>query len=402
MPLSNKSIDRPAEIASDTQGKRTGPGTGDGKATLMTPEQLRASRLHAQHLCPKASAGDLVEVVRSLVGVNAQSGPAMMLSLRARIKGLEADDIRKALEERRLVRTWAMRGTVHLIAADDRGWMASLLGPAILAKGRRRRLELGLDEEVLERGLGAIASVLDGEERLTRDELTARLIDRGVVLERKSQAPYHLIVYAALKGLICLGPDREDGEQTYRLAGEWIGGKEPRAGDEALAELVTRYLRGYGPASPKDFSWWSGLSLAAAKKGWEIVRARKEMCAVEVENSVLWSQERPPKSPEVSGYADPVVNLLPAFDSLVLGYEGREYLVPGKYRKEVYHGGQTVPVVLVNGKVAGAWRYERRGKKLLITVNQLEPFDRTVRELVAEEAEDIGRFRGIPVALAGV
>jgi hypothetical protein len=365
----------------------------------MTPEQLRALRLHAQHLCPKASAEDLVEVVRSLVGVNAQSGPAMMLSLRARIKGLEPDDIRKALEERRLVRTWAMRGTVHLIAADDLGWLVSLLGPAILPKGRGRRRELGLDEDVIGRGLDAITAVLDGEKPLTRDELVAGLIDRDIPLERKSQAPYHLIVYAALKGLVCLGPDRETGDQTYCLVEQWIGKRKTRAGDEALAELVIRYLSGYGPASPKDFSSWSGLSLAEAKKGWDLLGDRNALKAIAVENGLLWSLGSQLPLPEVPAGAGQVVNLLPAFDAFVLGYEDREHLVPSKYRKEVYHGGQTVPVVLVDGRAASVWRYERRGKKLDIRIAPFGPFDRSTRDLLEQEAEDIGRFFGQQTAL---
>jgi DNA glycosylase AlkZ-like len=376
------------------------PGARDRKSTLMTPEQLRASRLHAEHLCPKASAGDLIEVVRSLVGVNAQSSPAMMLSLRARIKGLERDDIRKALEERRLVRTWAMRGTVHLIAADDLGWLVSLLGPAILPKGRGRRRELGLDEDVIGRGLGAITAALGGEKSLTRDELTDRLIDRGVSLERKSQAPYHLIVYAALKGLVCLGPDRENGDQTYCLAEQWIGKCKNGAGDDALAELVIRYLRGYGPASPKDFSSWSGLSLADAKKGWDLVGDRAILRSITVENGLLWSPGSQLPVPEEPAGDSTIVNLLPAFDAFVLGYADREYLVPEKWRKEVYHGGQTVPVVLVNGRAAGVWRYERQGKKLAINVHPFERFDPSIRELVAAEAEDIERFFGLTAALA--
>jgi hypothetical protein len=374
---------------------------GAGKAVKATPGQVRTLRLRAQHLHQKASARDLVEVVRSLGGVNAQFGPAMLLSLRARVKGLEMADVKNAIAEKCLVRTWAMRGTIHLIDPPDLGCMISILGPAILAKGRRRRLELGLDEDVLERSLGEITVILKGREPLTRDELTDRLTDRGIPLERKSQAPYHLIAYAALKGLVCIGTDRENGDPTYCLVSEWIGKQKPRADDEALAALVTRYLGGYGPASPKDFSSWSGLTLSAAKKGWDLVRDRKALRAIDVENSVLWAQEPQSKSPEVSPDAAAVVNLLPAFDSFVLGYDDREYLVPGKYRKEVYHGGQTVPVVLVDGLAAGVWRYGRRGKKLEVSVHPFEPFDRITRELVAEEAEDIGRFLGIPVALAG-
>jgi len=339
--------------------------------------------------------------VRSLGGVNAQFVPAMLLSLRARVKGLEMADVKNAIAEKRLVRTWAMRGTIHLVDPSDLGWMISLLGPAILAKGRRRRLELGLDEDVLERSLGEIKVILKGRELLTRDELTDRLIDRGVPLERKSQAPYHLIAYAALKGLVCIGPDRENGDPTYCLVSEWTGKQKLRTDNEALAALVTRYLGGYGPASPKDFSSWSGLSLSTAKKGWDLAWDWEALRAIAVEDSILWSQEPQPESPEVRADAATVVNLLPAFDSFVLGYADREYLVPTKYRKEVYHGGQTVPVVLVDGLAAGVWRYGRRGKKLEISVHPFESFDRITRELVAEEAEDIGRFLGIPVALAG-
>lgn len=301
-----------------------------GKGTMMalSPEQLRTLRLHAQHLYPDASTESLVEVVRSLGGVNAQFGPAMMLSLRARVKGLEMADVKDAIAEKRLVRTWTMRGTIHLIDSDDLGRMVSLLGPAILAKGRRRRLELGLDEDILERSLGEITAILKDREPLTRDELTDILIDRGIALERKSQAPYHLIVYAALKGIICMGPDRENGDHTYCLVSEWIGMQKSRTGDEALAELVTGYLRGYGPASPNDFSSWSGLSLADAKKGWDLLLDRKTLKAIDVENRVLWSPESRIPLPEEPADAGTVVNLLPAFDSFVLGYEDREYLVP--------------------------------------------------------------------------
>ncbi len=113
-----------------------------------------------------------------------------------------------------------------------------------------------------------------------------------------------------------------------------------------------------------------------------------------------WSPGSQLPLPEEPAGAGTIVNLLPAFDAFVLGYADREYLVPEKWRKEVYHGGQTVPVVLVNGRAAGVWRYERQGKKLAINVHPFEPFDPVTRELVAAEAEDIGRFFGLPAALA--
>ncbi len=119
---------------------------------------------------------------------------------------------------------------------------------------------------------------------------------------------------------------------------------------------------------------------------------REVLQEISVEDRVLWSLESQYVSPEKPAHTDTVVNLLPAFDSLVLGYADREYLVPGRYQKEVYHGGQTVPVVLINGLVAGVWRYERRGKTLDIRVTLFGPADRAIKDLVAEETEDIGRF----------
>ncbi len=357
-------------------------------------------RFRAQHLHRKAPVESLMDVVRSLTGVNAQSGPAMTLSLRARIKGLELADIERAIENRTLVRTWAMRGTIHLIDSNDLSGITSLLGPAVLAKGKRRRLELGLDDEKIDRSLKTMKTAIADRGPLTRNALTDALIDHGIDIRRKTQAPYHLIAYAALKGLICIGPDNPDGEQTYYLAGEWAGKQKDLSVDEALAELVLRYLRGYGQASPQDFSAWSGLSVTDAKKGWKLAMDREALQECSVEDRILWSPESQCQSLETPARDGTVVNLLPAFDALVLGYADRKHLVPEKFMGEVYHGGQTVPVVLVDGLAAGVWRYERRGRKLNIRVSPFESFDRMTEELIGKEAEDIGRFLGLRVSLA--
>ena len=351
----------------------------------VTPQQARAMRLRAQRLYPMASREETVGVVRSLCGVNAQFRPAMTLSLRARIRGLELRDILGLIDDRRtLIRTWAMRGTMHLLFRDDADLILPLVGPPAIAKLKSRRRELGLDEEKLGRGLREIKTILGNSGPLTRDELVERLNDRGLVIERKSQAPYHLIACAGLKGIIVLGPDRPGGEQTYALADHPAGKSEPK--EEALAELAERYLKGYGLAGVADFATWSGLPAADAKKGWARLRERGLLEDILVEGRVLTALDAEP-APE-----SPVVNLLPAFDTLILGYSGRELVVPTKYYKEVYHGGQTVPVVLVNGEAAGVWRYEIKGGRIGLEVRPFEPLDQSVRDLVKAEVEDIGRF----------
>jgi hypothetical protein len=362
----------------------------------ISPEQLRALRLRAQRLYPRSSGESLAGVVRSLCGVNAQLNTAMMLALRARIKGLSPSDVKGAIDANNsLTRSWAMRGTLHLLDVNDLGWMVSLIGPTMIDKNRRRCRELGLDEERLEKGLNVLREILIRP--MPRGELTEMLIDRGVDIDGEGQAPYHLIVHAALKGLISLGPDRPDGEQTYTLVKNAERQKTlTRA--QALARLICRYLRGYGPAGPKDLAQWSGLPMADVRRAWALVEGTEPLAEVRVDDRALWSLASQLEQLDKLTHDRPVVSLLPAFDTLILGYSDRELLVPGRYRRAVYHGGQTVPVILVNGLAAGVWRYTRNGKKLKVTISPFEPFDHAVEDLVDAEVDDIGRFFGLPVA----
>ncbi len=359
----------------------------------LTIEQVRALRVRAQGLLPQHSRDDLVAAVRAVGGIQAQSSAAMMLALRARVGGINSADVDAAIENRQIARTWLMRGTLHLVAANDLRWMLALLAPVFIPKGRSRRAQLGLTDDIIDKGLNAIRAILTGSEPLTRGEIVVRLAEHGVVLDRRSQAPIHLIGLAALEGIVCLAPDAPNGESTYVLMDEWIseGGVLPR--DEALAALARCYLSGYAPASPQDFAAWSGLTLTDARRAWELLAG--ELIEVSVENRRLsmLASEAPPEA------LAPLVRLLPAFDAYILGYADRDYVVAPQYQALVYHGGQTVPVVLVNGAAAGVWRYQRQGRRLKIAVHPFSDFDARIQDLIAEQADDIGRFWGAQVAV---
>lgn len=348
-------------------------------------------RLKAQHLHSRESSAG--EVVRDICGVNAQLKPAMMLALRARLHGVDFRDLANLIDARRtLVKTWAMRGTMHLLFREDLNLILPLVGPPAIAKLRSRRRELGLDEEKLARGLREIKEILEDSEPLTRGEMVDRLIGRGFGIERKGQAAYHLIACAGLKGIIVMGPERPGGVQTYVLSDLPAGKPMPK--EEALAELAKRYLLGYGPASAADFAAWSGLPAATAKKGWEQLRERGLLTDVIVDGRCLAALETEPAQESTT------VNLLPAFDTLVLGYADRDLVVPAKHNKDIYHGGQTVPVILVNGLAAGVWRYDIKGRRINVEVRPFEALDGEIMDLVEEEAEDIGHFFGLVPAIA--
>src|SRR2546422_7794685 len=171
-------------------------------------DQVRQLRLRAQRLTPRSrdTISDVALLVKELCGIQAQDARAAALALRVRSAGLVAADVEHArVQERTIIRTWGQRGTLHLLATEDLGWLLPLFSPVFIAGNRRRYVELGLDEDILARGVRAIHTVLANKGPLTRNELVEQLATHDIRLT--GQARPYLIWHAALKGLICLGPD---------------------------------------------------------------------------------------------------------------------------------------------------------------------------------------------------
>lgn len=345
----------------------------------LDANQVRDARTRAQGLAGTATT--VADAVRQVVGLQAQDVRANRLAVRVRTAGLTAEDVDQACRGRTVVRTWAMRGTLHMLAAEDFGWVNGLLGPYFADKGAPRRRQLGLDKALLERAMAGLTEIVT--EPLTRRDIVERLADRGVRLDPKSQQPPHLFGYAANTGLLCRGPDTEKDEPTYVLVRDWLGEQKPVDEPEALAILAERYLRGHGPATAGDLAMWSGLPITKARAAFDAIGDRIEVVeAAGVEAAVL-EQEDLPAAP---------TRLLGHFDAYLLGYRGRDLAVPEAHRKAVQAGGGFVmPVVLGKGLALGTWR--TKAAKNSITV-EVEPFeDRKLPDL-RNEVSDLGRFLG--------
>src|SRR6202171_1976171 len=235
----------------------------------LSDDQVRFLRLRAQRLIARP-ANTVTRVVKEVCGIQAQDANAAMLAVRVRSEGLVAADVERArVEERSIIRTWGQRGTLHLLATEDLGWLLALLGPIFVAGDRTRRAELGLDEDSCIKGISAIRDILAGQGALTRAELVEQLAIRtGIRLE--GQAAPHLLFRAALEGVVCLGPDRGT-KPTYVLIEDWIGRGRTLSlsRDAACAELARRYLAAYGPAEPDDLAAWSGLPMSEVRTAWK-------------------------------------------------------------------------------------------------------------------------------------
>jgi hypothetical protein len=307
--------------------------------------------------------------------------------------------VTRALDEQRsIVRTWLMRGTLHLAAADDLGWLLAALGPAFASANRARHAQLGLDAGLKARGVAAIRRILDGSGPLTRHEIVDRLRRHDVKLDAKTQAPIHLIQLAALEGVLCLGPDR-DHQATYVAVSDWLSDRlKPEGSREmALKELALRYFRAYGPATFDDFVAWSGLPVTEARPAMAAARTDLTEVALHGESAFLPGSNLTgldPRSP-------PDVKLLPAFDTYLLGYRRRDLAVPSVLQRRLQRGGGWLhPAVVVNGRAVAAWSLKVTTGIAQITIEPFETIGATIRSGIDKEAADVGRFLGLHSSVA--
>lgn len=336
-------------------------------------------------------------ILRQVVGLQAQVLSAAALGIRVRSTGLRASDVNRALvDDRSIVRTWLMRGTLHLLAADDIRWLVQLLGPVFARAGATRHAQLGLDDDLKTRGIAALRRILADDGPLTRYELLDRLRPRGILLDPKTQAMIHLIALAAMQAVLCVGPDRDDGETTYVLLDDWVPPARTPTREAALAELARRYFAGYGPATVDDLGAWSGIAMAEARSA--VTGAKGSLTDVTIQGQpgfVLKDRLRQGTAP-----ATPQARLLPAFDAYLLGYRRRDLAVaPAKQRRLQRGGGWLHPAVVVNGHAVAAWSLRKSGGRGRLQVEPFEGISPAIRAGIEAEVADIGRFLDRPVTL---
>ncbi len=255
--------------------------------------------------------------------------------------------IEQAISEARIIRTWPMRGTIHLVAAPDVRWLLKLLTPKVIRGSAGRYKELGLDEETFVRSRTLAEEHLLRAQVLTRAELYAIWESHGIAVE--SQRGYHIVAHLAQTGVICFGP-KQDKHETFVLLDEWVPQSTDLRGDEALAELALRYISARGPATDYDFAFWSGLNLTDVRKALHLAGNRLFSVSFEGQNYWLTAAENElPASDEVC--------LLPAFDEILCGYKDRSAVLPTSLSKSVIlKNGIFKPIILAGAQTAGSWK----------------------------------------------
>ncbi len=334
-----------------------------------------------------------VDVVRLAGPVQAQEPRAAKLAFRARSRKLVAADVNRArCEERSLLRAWMMRRTVHLIPADDAGWLLPLFAEQLARQARKRMADHGLARDDQDRALRLLLGAVESDGPLTRPQLSERLAAAG--FDTAQEIKVHLWVLATVEGGLCLGPDR-GGQSCLVPVGDWLGALEDRPREDSLAELARRYLCAYGPASDRDFARWAGLPLRDCHVGLE--RIAGEFSASKIDGQTLLRLKRGTRRPD----GPPVVRLLGAYDNYNLGYQSRDFAVTLANVKQIVPGGGIVrPTITVDGRFVGTWTSKRSGKRLAVKIEPFAPLEPAVELAIAAEIADIGRFEALSAAPA--
>jgi Winged helix DNA-binding domain len=323
------------------------------------------------------------EVVRLLGAVQGQDYRGALTSVALRTTSRLRKEVEAALDAGDVVRSWPMRGTLHLVPPEDLPWMLELLGPRVLAGAARRRERLGLTEADTERAREAARAALTGGGRLGRAALLAALGDGGV--DVSGQRGYHLLWYLAQTGTLCLGPT-QDGEQLFVLLEEWVPAPRRPAREEALGELVRRYFTGHGPATVADLVRWAGTTVREVRTG--LALARGELATIDVDGVEHFLDPATPDRLAACRDEARGLLLLPGFDEFVLGYGDRRAILDERFADRIVPGGNGMfrPTVVVDGRIAGTWQWTGRGARRAVTATPFTGFPDDVAAAVPRVA----------------
>jgi hypothetical protein len=252
------------------------------------------------------------------------------------------------MNEGSILRTHVLRPTWHFVVPADIRWMLELTSARVKAAAASQWRTYELDEKVFRQSNTALVKALRGGNQLTRAELTSAL-GRAKVDVTSGVRVGHLLMRAELDALICSG-GRRGKQLTYALLDERVPAAKPLTRDEALVELATRYFTTHGPATPKDFAWWSGLTIADAKAALAMIGDDLEHDTVD--GRAYWFPATAlPRSTK------PVAHLLANYDEYVVGLSDRGAMVerltnvsPSDAKALVFDH-----VVVVDGQVVGTW-----------------------------------------------
>jgi hypothetical protein len=354
--------------------------------------EIVRERLHTQKLAARNLLADPAEVVSWLGAVQAQDYPGARWSLGLRARGATDARVREAFDAGLVLRTHVLRPTWHFVAPADIRWMLALTAPRVNMMSVYQYRQHELDGRLFVRTQSTLEKALRNGNHLTRPELSSVLQRAGIVATGQRLA--QIVMRAELDGVICSGPARNT-QPTYALIAE----RAPRATiltrEEALAELTRRYFTSRGPATLRDFMWWSSLTMRDARDG--LAMNRHALVERAIDGRTYWSGGSPPRARNTQ----PFVHLLPTYDEYVIGYKDRDSIMDRSRAARIAVREEFGQHLMIDGRLKGSWKRSLTAAGALVEFRSRERLTAAESDAVSAAAARYGRFleREIAVVL---
>ena len=353
----------------------------------MNNSDITGRRLHNQGLS-KVIFNSANDAVSQLGAVQAQDYVGAKWALGQRLKDSSDSDLDQAFADGSILRTHLLRPTWHFVTPEDIRWLLMLTAPRVHAVNGFMYRKLEVDKSTLKKSYAVLEKSLHGLQYLTRNEIGSAFERADITAEGQRLA--YIMMSAELDGVICSGP-RKGKQFTYALLEERVPSVKGLKREEALAELVRRYISTRGPAKLQDFTWWSGLTMADARNGVESVRS--EFLGEEMNGQTYWFPDSKPATNK-----SPTAYLLPNYDEYFIGFKDRSAIGEMIQRKGIKGEDPLLfahPIIL-NGQVIGSWKRKLYKDSVTVEasliVEPTEPEEEAIRAAVAR----FGKFLQLP------
>ena len=364
----------------------------------MSARDIARQRLVNQYLTTP-TLGDAHTVVATLGAVQAQDYPSAKWALGLRSRELTDAEVERALAAGHIIRTHVLRPTWHFATASDIRWMLALTGPRVKqAMGFYFRFN-ELDDALCRRGAKVLMKAMEGGHHLTRADIQ-KVLARAK-LDLNAPRRMGIVMRAELDALICSGAKRGK-QQTYALFDERVPPTPGLEREEAIARLTKLYFATRSPATLHDFAWWSGLTVADAKRGIAMLEASRDLERREIGERTYWlaSDARPaPKKLEPN-----VAHLLPNYDEYFIGFKDRTAIMQSLM--ELGHTRKapelTQHPIVLDGQVIGGWKrtIEEKAGRMIVEMQALTRVNDSAKKALRAAAKRYGEFWGVKVAMA--
>jgi winged helix DNA-binding protein len=345
---------------------------------VLTQNELNRALLARQLLLGRTRLS-IPRAVERVAGIQNQYAPNAYIRLWSCLDGFRRDDLTRALERRSVVQATVMRGTIHIVSPRD-FWL--------FQAGIRRA---GLDWWQRVHRPHAQATDLAGAGRALRCHLRGRVAEREELTELlrsfdPPDAPRNLAWSGVDVPLVRVPPSGTWARRrahTFALADEWIAPGDVTEG-AGLEHLARRYLAGFGPAGRADLASWASVPVTALAPVLDRMTLRRFRDEDGRELLDL------PRAPIPAGDTKAPVRFLPTWDATLLVHARRTQILPEEYRPLVFttKNPASVWTFLVDGRVAGTWRYAEPR----IELEPFAPLPRVARRELEDEASRLAAF----------